>query len=782
MNLVFKYFLTIVIIYTFSIYGIDIKFDKVYGNEVWSHVQFISGIVSSNNFSKAELFLNGNTVDVIVKNDFTFSVEVNLDDGVNEIFIVIDSSGYKFISDTLILKLGYKILPEVYAYAEVIGNNVRLKKEVITNPKNVFLKFLWKEDINNPLAYLLTNSYGEEPIFQLPLNAPDGEYYYNLITITSGNDTVKSRTYITKRGNTIIPFDIKKARSEWIDKAIIYQVAPYIFVENGKIKDVKEKIPELYELGINTIYLQPIFPTYNKGQGYDVTDYFKIRQDYGNENDLRELITEARKYKIHVILDFVINHSSIYHPFAQHSLKYGSKSYYYNFYQRMKGSGNYLSDLQLSSNGFYYYFDWSNMPNWNHNNPETEKYLIEAAKYWVANFDIDGFRFDAVWATNDRSPNFTKKLRFALKRIKPEILLIAEDKASQPQVFDERFDVAYDWTPEYWWVSHWSWATDIYGSKTIFNQSNITSRVNSLRNALTNNGNGFSQNAKILRFMENNDTYRFMENHSLEQTKMVAALLMTLNGVPMIFNGQEIGKKGHPYNDWMIFWPSNSIKSLDKYKLFEHYKYLLSLRKKYNSITSDNFEELFIDNNSFIYGFRRWINKENIFVVLNLSFVNTESSMKLPINKLNLDSAQCYYITNLLDGKTITGKSNELSNINLKLGPYECQIYLLTDTVVTIVSAEDNKYIIPKSLWLSQNYPNPFNPSTSIDYYLPDNGNVKLSVYDLLGKEISTLFNEYKTAGYYRINFEPDRLSSGVYFYSLEFNGNKLTRKMLFLK
>ena len=59
--------------------------------------------------------------------------------------------------------------------------------------------------------------------------------------------------------------------------------------------------------------------------------------------------------------------------------------------------------------------------------------------------DIDGYRFDAVWGVNARKPDFTTQLRLALKRVKPEILMLAEDKATSSMVFDERFDVAFDW-------------------------------------------------------------------------------------------------------------------------------------------------------------------------------------------------------------------------------------------------------------------------------------------------------------------------------------------------
>ena len=178
----------------------------------------------------------------------------------------------------------------------------------------------------------------------------------------------------------------------------------------------------------------------------------------------------------------------------------------------------------------------------NYDNPEVQRWITESIKYWVEKYDIDGYRFDAIWGVTARKPEFTKQLRLALKRIKPELLLLAEDKASVSSVFDERFDAAYDWTPEESWVSHWSWQIDYNpdADSTIFNSPDQNlPRSSQLRNALTNNGNRYTRNAKIFRFLENNDTQRFIKFMSLDRTKMAAAFLFALDGIPLIFNGQE---------------------------------------------------------------------------------------------------------------------------------------------------------------------------------------------------------------------------------------------------
>ena len=748
--------------------------------EVWSTSQIIEGRLNEFYSASGTLYLNNNPfVFSISSTDSSFTVPIEIDEGVS--IIIIEADGV--LSDTLQLELAYNIRPDIYAFAEVNGFDVILNAQTIENPRSEQLSYLWIADEDNPAVVNIININDSVASANFNSGLPEGEYYFDVFITTPSNDTTKARTFVTLKNAVIIPFNITNDYAAWIDSAIIYEITPYIFVNNGKFNNITTKIPDFVRLGVNTIWIQPIYKTHYGGQGYDIIDYFNVRSDLGTEQDLRNLIQTAKAHGLKVLFDFVPNHSSIQHPYAQETINYGTDSHYWDFYQREPDNAPYSQHYHYYM-GFINYF-WNELPNLNFNNPEVHKWITESAKYWVEKFDIDGYRFDAVWGVTARNPQFTKDLRLALKRIKPEILMLAEDKASQDQVFDERFDAGFDWTPEESWVSHWSWQTSYNpnANPTIFNYSNQNQRSNLLRSALTNNGNGYAENAKILRFMTNNDVYYFKTHHGIDRTRMVAALMFSLDGVPLIYNGLEIGKTGHPYSTEFIFFPGLPIDYDDPDNFFPYFQYLIQLRKNYPALRSDNYEEIPVSPSSYVFGFRRWLNDQNLFTVLNMGAQSANVTVNLPIEELNLDSSVTYYLSDLITGEIISGTPPELEQFNTNMNLFSAKIYSLADTIV-IVGIEDElaQNNLPDEFVLEQNFPNPFNPITNISYSIPTEGNVELIVYDILGRNVQTIVNEIQTAGKHIATFNGNELSSGVYFYRLNYSGHSTVKKMMLLK
>lgn len=113
------------------------------------------------------------------------------------------------------------------------------------------------------------------------------------------------------------------------------------------------------------------------------------------------------------------------------------------------------------------------------------------------------------------------------------------------------------------------------------------------------------------------------------------------------------------------------------------------------------------------------------------------------------------------------------------------------DGVIDLIADEDNPnpvainvedYLVPKAYDLAQNYPNPFNPSTTIEFSIPSDATVSLKIYDVLGKEVAVLANDYRSAGTYIVNWNASNLSSGVYFYKLNAGNFTQTKKMFLAK
>jgi 5-hydroxyisourate hydrolase-like protein (transthyretin family) len=113
------------------------------------------------------------------------------------------------------------------------------------------------------------------------------------------------------------------------------------------------------------------------------------------------------------------------------------------------------------------------------------------------------------------------------------------------------------------------------------------------------------------------------------------------------------------------------------------------------------------------------------------------------------------------------------------LGSYAVGRFKDVPDITGVKRTDDN---IPKEFYLSQNYPNPFNPSTNISYTLKNSGKARLSVYDLLGREVAVLANEIQAAGQHEVKFLANGLSSGIYFYKLQAVNGVITKKMMLLK
>jgi cyclomaltodextrinase len=420
-------------------------------------------------------------------------------------------------------------------------------------------------------------------------SGPDGEYYVGLTVTDDRGVSDRAETYFVVQGGRPRAVDMRTENSAWVDDAVVYGVVPFLFGDNG-FKSVERKLPYLRHLGINTIWLSPINRSPLGDYGYAVKDYFSLNPDYGTKAEFRDLVDAAHALGIRVLMDFVPNHTSEEHPYFVDAQEYGPASRYWDFYDR-KPDGTYT-----------HYFDWTYLPNLNYDNPEVRNMMLAAFSYWVRAFDVDGFRVDVAWGVKRRDPSFWPRWRAELKRIKPDLLLLAEGSARDPYYFTHGFDAAYDWTQH---VGQWAWS-GIFDSP-----SAIAPYVDA---ALTDLGHGYPKDALVLRFLNNNDTEeRFTSRYGTDMTRVAAAMLLTLPGIPELFTGDEVGAAYLPYSDEVpISWE-------DQFNLRSYYRTLIQLRETWPALHSRAWQPLETSPTTTAYTYARFGNagQTPALVVLN---------------------------------------------------------------------------------------------------------------------------------------------------------------------
>ncbi|WP_349408480.1 alpha-glucosidase [Pseudalkalibacillus sp. SCS-8] len=198
---------------------------------------------------------------------------------------------------------------------------------------------------------------------------------------------------------------------KWWHTSTVYQIYPRSFKDSngdgiGDIKGIIEKLDYLVELGIDIIWLSPVYQSPNDDNGYDISDYYSIMDDFGTMKDMENLISIANNKGIKIIMDLVINHTSDEHPWFQESKK-SKHNRYRDYYIWRDGRGaEPPSDLRSvfsgpaweydENTGQYYFHLFSRKhPDLNLHNPEVRQALYEMMRFWL-NKGISGFRMDVI--------------------------------------------------------------------------------------------------------------------------------------------------------------------------------------------------------------------------------------------------------------------------------------------------------------------------------------------------------------------------------------------------
>ena len=375
-------------------------------------------------------------------------------------------------------------------------------------------------------------------------------------------------------------------KNDWKNK-VIYQIYPKSFKDSnhdgiGDINGIINKIDYLSNLGIDMIWLTPIFKSPNKDNGYDVADYLEIDPVFGSLTDFERLVEIAKKANIGIMLDMVFNHTSDQHEWFRKSL--AGNQYYDDFYIWRDGNRDQLpSDEQAFFGGsvweysetrqqFYYHSFDKSQPDLNWTNPNVRQKLAEVVNYWIDR-GIKGFRFDAIDNIGkiigdkisfdvDLTHQYLSELSANSFGKHIDVITVGEtgsaDLANAQRYTnpsDKELDMIFqfelmnlDGVRNADWQKH---PVDKIEYKRIVNKWQI----------------GLENKGWNSQFFGNHDFPRIVSrfgddsaNNRLVSSKMLAILLFGLQGTPYIYQGDEIGMINYPWQNLDQF---NDVESLN---------------------------------------------------------------------------------------------------------------------------------------------------------------------------------------------------------------------------
>lgn len=362
----------------------------------------------------------------------------------------------------------------------------------------------------------------------------------------------------------------KKQFSDWN----VTEEMKYNEVYGGNLRGIIRKLPYLRDLGINGIYLTPIFES-TSDHKYNTTDYQRIDADFGTEEIFKELIETAHNLGIKVMIDAVFNHSGRNFFAWRDVMENGRASRYYDWFYINEEC---FAGDDKTSNGRYFSFAFeSEMPKLNTNNVEVADYFCQICKEWIEKWNIDGIRFDV---GNEISHSFIKKLHRELKFIKPDLFLLGEIWHDSIQWLqgDE-----YDSVMNYPFMES---LNNFFVNKNLDAKDfmYIMNRCYSLYMSHVNR--------VLFNFLDSHDVGRIYSrcNNNIDIFFQQLVILVTMPGTPCIYYGTEIAMEGKcgPYNRKPMPWEEIDCGKYDS--IIAEIKSLIGIRKKYRVLKSSQIQ------------------------------------------------------------------------------------------------------------------------------------------------------------------------------------------------
>lgn len=454
---------------------------------------------------------------------------------------------------------------------------------------------------------------------------------------------------------------------EWVEDTVWYQIFPYSFSydktessgnNHGTLRGVIKKLDYLKEVGINGIYLTPIFQAESEHK-YDTRDYFKIDSGFGSNEDFAILVKEAHERGIRIMLDAVFNHCGHHHPFWQDVIKKGKESEYYDFFYIVddtKAPNELIEINGAKFNNFKTFGYVAQMPKWNTGNPKVREYLLDAATYWIEKYHIDGWRLDVA---NEIPHDFWRVFRKRVKELNPDLYLLGENwDHSMPWLGGDQFDAVmnYEFMNQIW---------NFIGSCELGKERKKSFNAQQFKTGISELVSYYPKPVQKVMFnmLDSHDTARIMSIccGNLKTVMLAYVIQMTFAGAPSIYYGSELGLDGMEENN-RRFMPWNLAKA--DHVLIKHIQRLIMLRKTNPCLKSTNLQWLTADNVTGTVIYKKSLNDFQIYVIIHNH--DKEEDVILPDEMRNKIFQEIYR------------EERIETTDNLKLKPYEFFILSMT--------------------------------------------------------------------------------------------------------
>lgn len=393
-------------------------------------------------------------------------------------------------------------------------------------------------------------------------------------------------------------------KKKWWHDKVAYQIYPKSFLDSngdgiGDLRGIISKLDYLKDLGVDIIWLSPIYKSPFVDQGYDISDYYSIAEEFGTMEEFDELLAEAKKRNMYIIMDLVINHCSDKHEWFQKALADPDGEYADYFYFRKGKDGNPPSNYRSYFGGncwepvpgtdkYYFHMFAKEQPDLNWENPTLRKKLYDMINWWLEK-GLAGFRIDAIinikkdldfpnlepdgadglagcWRMVENVEGVGEYLEDLKKNTfeKYDAFTVAEvfnmhkDELSQFIGENGHFSTIFDFSAHALSNGAHGWydAPDINFNdwrKTIINSQLQVQKCGIEANIIENHD-------------EPRGVSRFLPEYARNPlgTKMLGTVSVLLRGIPFIYQGQEIGMQNAVWNDVKEY---NDINTIDQYNL-----------------------------------------------------------------------------------------------------------------------------------------------------------------------------------------------------------------------